>query len=269
MGDGDRSWRTALDEEPFAFLAKAHLESLYRSALTITRDHATAEELVQETFVRALEHAGQVLASESPLAWLRRVLYNLAMDRFRRQGREELVDEVEARWRSDAYTVDSDVVLERLLDREELQDALIHLPFPYRSAVILHDVEGLTVRELADMAGISLPAAKQRLRRGRMSLVEQMASGTDRRVALRGVTMRCWDARRAVSDYVDGLLDPPTCSGLERHLATCPTCPPLYASLVGVKAALGRLRDRDSVIPPGLAEKVRHHLDPGQTGEAG
>ncbi len=139
----------------------------------------------------------------------------------------------------------------------ELEDALTRLPFIYRSVVVLHDVEGWTVAEIADLLELGLPAAKQRLRRGRMMLVSALAEGEERRVNLKGVPMRCWDARTHVSEYLDGALDAATASLLEQHLGVCPTCPPLYASLVGVRTELGGLRDADAVIPPDLAGRLR------------
>ena len=92
--------------------------------------------------------------------------FNLAIDRSRRHGRELPVDEVEESWRDDAYTVDSQAVVEQAETREELEDALIRLPCIYRSAVVLHDVEGLTASEIADAQDIGLASAKQRLRGG-------------------------------------------------------------------------------------------------------
>lgn len=69
--------------------------------------------------------------------------------------------------------------------------------------------------------------------------------------------MRCWDARQHVSDYLDGILDTHTAHLVEAHLETCPTCPPLYASLVDAHAQLGELRDPDAVIPPDLETRIR------------
>lgn len=73
--------------------------------------------------------------------------------------------------------------------------------------------------------------------------------------------MRCWDARKHVSDYLDGALDHPTAKLVEVHLETCPTCPPLYAALVDAHDQLGSLRDADSVIPPDVDAKIREALD--------
>ena len=68
--------------------------------------------------------------------------------------------------------------------------------------------------------------------------------------------MRCWDARSLVSDYLDDELGADQRVAVETHLAACPTCPPLYAALVGTHEAVGALRDSDTVVPPALAERV-------------
>ncbi len=237
-----------------------HAEMLYRFAMSITRDPSQAGDLVQDTFIRALERSDQYRGDAPVGAWLRRILHNLAIDRTRRATHEVIVEEIEERWRDDDYTVDPEAVAVRAETREELEDSLVRLPFIYRVAVILHDVEGWTVRDIAETVDISLPAAKQRLRRGRMSLVSALAEGHERRKQLEGVPMRCWDARKHISDYLDGTLEQATVRMVESHLETCPTCPPLYAALVDAHERLGGLRDPDTVIPPELEETIRHTL---------
>ena len=237
-----------------------HLDTLYRYALGVTRDPELAADTVQDTIVRALERGDQY-RHDAPMAhWLIRIARNLVIDRARRSKREIPVDAVEQDWRDDAYTVDAAAVAERAATRDELLDALARLPFIYRSAVVLHDIEGLRVVDIAGIADITLPAAKQRLRRGRMALVSALAAGHQRRIALKGVPMPCWDARQHVSDYLNGDLDTDTATLIETHLETCPTCPPLYAALVGVHDHLGRLRDPDTVINPDLETRIRNHI---------
>lgn len=251
----------------FARAISDQTEMLYRFALGITRNPDAAADLVQDSSIRALERSNQY-RGDAPLgAWLRRILHNLAIDRARHAVHEVIVEEVEDRWREDQYTVDPAAVAERAETREELEDALARLPFIYRVAVVLHDVEGWTVREIAEMAQVSLPAAKQRLRRGRMALVSALADGHERRERLEGVPMRCWDARQHISDYLDGTLDPATVQLVESHLGTCPTCPPLCAALVDAHQQLSELRDPDTVIPPDLEATVRTVLD-GRLGES-
>ncbi len=243
----------------------AEVPGLLRYARTIEADSALAEDLVQETLLRALQRADSFRAEASLATWLHRILHNLAVDRFRADREDPTEDverEVEARWRDDSYTVDAGTVVARAETRAELEDALVRLPVIYRTAVVLHDVEGMTVAEIAEVQGVGLPAAKQRLRRGRMMLVDALAQGRERRDALRGVPLRCWDARRKVSDYLDDELLASDRVLVERHLQTCPTCPPLYAGLVGTRAALGALRDADTVVPMPMADRIKELLAP-------
>ena len=232
------------------------LPELYRFAIALVRDHHLASDLVQDTVVRAMERSSQYRGDAPLAAWLKRILRNLAVDRVRRSDREVIVEDVEADWRDDDYTVDPTMVIERACTRTELEDALTRVPFIYRTAVVLHDAEGWTVKEISELEQIGLPAAKQRLRRGRMALVSALAAGAERRLALKGVPMRCWDARRHVSEYLDGVLGPELAEAVEAHLERCPTCPPLYAALVGVHEAVGTLRDPDSVVPPELMARL-------------
>jgi anti-sigma factor RsiW len=72
------------------------------------------------------------------------------------------------------------------------------------------------------------------------------------------VPLRCWEARRHISEYLDGELEPAVARTVEKHLETCPTCPPLYAALVGTTNALhaSSSRDPNTVVPPNLAERL-------------
>ncbi len=239
----------------------AEIDPLYRFALSLSGDPSRAADLVQDTVVRAIERQDQYHGG-SLRAWLKRILHNLAVDRARRASHEMVVERVEDLWRSDDYTVDTADVVARIADLEDLRDALESLPFIYRAAVVLHDAEGHTVAEIADITGVSLPAAKQRLRRGRMMLVSALdEKSTARSRALhKGVPMRCWDARQHISEYLDGALDESTARAVEAHLAHCPTCPPLYAALVSVQNRMDDLRDPDSVVPPDLSDKIEAHL---------
>ncbi len=241
------------------------LPGLLRYALALTRDEGRAEDLVQDTVTRALERGQQFRGESSLRTWLHRVMYNRFIDDVRRDRTEPVEDEVLAQavedaWRDDNYSVDAEAVVERAETREELYDAMVRLPVHYRSAVVLHDVEGLTVAQIAEVQQISLPAAKQRLRRGRTMLVSALAGGVGRRKVTEGVPMSCWSARSRIDDYLADELTPEERAQMERHLAECPTCPSLYASIVGVTTALGGWRDPDSVVPPHLAERVRAHL---------
>ncbi len=232
-------------------------------ARSITSDGSRADDLVQDTVVRALDRCDSFRGESSLATWLHRILHNLAVDQSRR-SRETPVDltddgvgeQVDTLWANDAYTVDSARVLERAQTRDQLQDALLRLPLIYRSAVVLHDEEGLTMADIAKIQGVGLPAAKQRLRRGRMMLVSELADDGNGAAGRPELPMRCWDARHGVSDYLDEELSPRERSLLEAHLQSCPMCPPLYAGLVGVRDLLSGRRDPDLVVPSDLAARI-------------
>jgi RNA polymerase sigma-70 factor, ECF subfamily len=187
---------------------------------------------------------------------LNRTVVNLVIDRSRRHREEISLASVEGLWHDDDYTVDPARVLALAEERDALEDALARLPALYRLPVVLHDGGAWTAKEIADAVGAGLPAVKQRLRRGRMMLVSALDEESPKRRASLAQPMHCWRARRHISGYLDGELQPETAAAVEEHLAGCPTCPPLYASLVGIRASLGGLRDPDAVIPDQIAARV-------------
>ncbi len=246
--------------DAFATALAAELPRLVHLAARLVRDEDLAEDCAQETIVGAWRRRDQLRDPAALAAWLRRSLVNRVIDRARASHDELDIDAVEADWRDDHWSVAPDRVLERAELRDELEDALTRLPAVYRVAVLLHDAVGWTAAEVAAATGAGLPATKQRLRRGRMMFVSALADDDARRRASEAQPLRCWRARRHVSGYLDGDLDAATKAAVEAHLETCPTCPPLYASLVGVRATLGGLRDPDSVVEDAIARRVRERL---------
>jgi RNA polymerase sigma factor (sigma-70 family) len=232
----------------------AEVPGLVRLATRLVHDPVQAEDCAQEVILRAWRQRGSLRDAAALRAWLRRSLVNRIIDR------ELDLASVEAAWRDDGYSVQPEAVIERAELHEELEDALARLPVRYRLPVVLHDAMGWSGPEIAAAMGLGLPATKQRLRRGRMMLVTALARADERRVATHDQPMRCWRARRHVSAYLDGELDPGTRVSVEAHLASCPTCPPLYAALVGVRATIGGLRDPDSVVEEAVAARIRDRL---------
>ena len=249
------------DGTEFAAALAGELPRLVHLATRLIRDADQAEDCAQETIVGAWRRRDQLRDPAALGPWLRRSLVNRIIDRARAHHAELDIDAVEADWQDDRYSVAPERVLERAELRDELEDALARLPVIYRLTVVLHDVLGWTAVEIARAMSTGLPATKQRLRRGRMLLVSALAEDDERRQASLAQPLRCWRARRHVSAYIDGELDAATTSAVETHLEACPTCPPLYASLVGVRATLGGLRDPDTVIEEAIATRIHAHLD--------
>jgi RNA polymerase sigma-70 factor (ECF subfamily) len=246
--------------DDFADALVRELPRLVHLATRLVHDPDQAEDCAQETIVGAWRRQDQLRDPSALSAWLRRSLVNRIIDRSRARRDELDIDAVEAEWHDDNWSVAPERVLERAELRDELEDALARLPVVYRVAVVLHDGLGWTGPEVATATSAGLPATKQRLRRGRMMLVSALADDDERRLASEAQPLRCWRARRHVSGYLDGELDAATTTAVETHLEHCPTCPPLYASLVGVRATLGGLRDPDTVVEDGIAARIRLRL---------
>jgi RNA polymerase sigma-70 factor (ECF subfamily) len=247
-------------EEPFAARLAAQIPMLVRLATRLVRDGDVAEDCAQETVVAAWRRRDQLRDADALGAWLRRSLVNRVIDRARVHHDELDILDVEADWRDDHFSVEPERVVERSELRDELEDGLARLPVIYRVPVVLHDALGWTGPEVAAALGIGLPATKQRLRRGRMMLVSALATDDARRQASLAQPLRCWRARRHVSAYLDGDIDDATRELVEAHLATCPTCPPLYAALVGVHASMSGLRDPDTVVENAMRARIEAAL---------
>lgn len=248
-----------MDDEDLPTRLVAEVPGLVRYARSIVRDEELADDLVQDTLVKALTKLDSFRSDSSLSTWLHRILHNTAVDHFRRHREhpaENIAEQVEDLWRQSDYTIDTASVVASAETAEELRDALLRLPMIHRTAVVLHDMERLTVAEIARIQDVSLPAAKQRLRRGRMMLVTALAGGGERRTANRGVPMKCWDARSMVPDYLDDELAAHDRRRVEEHLGGCATCPPLLAGLVATATAVSHLRDTDAVIPPDLLARL-------------
>jgi RNA polymerase sigma-70 factor (ECF subfamily) len=235
------------------------IPGLMRYARSLTTDPRLAEDLVADTVLRALEHQEQFHESAQLRTWLHRILHNLFVDHLRHQARLPAGPEFDAEPPVGSVQDPADAAL-AAIDAEEVHAALVHLPVAVRGALVLHDAQGFTDAEVAEILGISLPAAKQRIRRGRQLLMAALAEGPARRRANHGVPLSCAAARRDVVELLDGRLPDPERSLLEEHLTHCASCPPLYQALVGLPGVVGGLHDPDSVIPPALAKRLRAQL---------
>ena len=179
---------------------------------------------------------------------MNRILVNLVIDRSRAVRDELTITDVENRWHDDDYTVDPEQVLARAELRDELEDALVRLPAGYRTVVVLHDAVGWPVPTIADALRIGLPAAKQRLRRGRMMLVSTLAGGKPKRAATLNQPVAGWHARRQVPADLDEDRAPATRAPVESHLASVAPvrrCTPMSA-----------ISAPRTVVPNGIATQV-------------
>ncbi len=159
--------------------ALAHADALYAFARRLTGNGADAEDLVQETYARALRAWDPAAIRTSLVAWLFRILRNAHLDRLRRQGRSPLqdgADDLDSAAAVDDGWLRDDFELERMrgLVAGEIEAALARLTDDAR-AVVLLDVEGFTETETAEILGCAVGTVKSRLARARAALRADLA----------------------------------------------------------------------------------------------
>jgi RNA polymerase sigma-70 factor, ECF subfamily len=159
-----------------------HSRLMYRVAYSILRNHHDAEDVTQETFMRALRHLKKLGEIEDMRAWLARIAWRLAVDR-RPSSSHATRDELEERAeeaRSSAAPAD-DVVFEHQL-HELLEPMIASLPMKLRAPLVLSTVEELSPRDIAAMLGIRDGAVRSRLFRARAILREKLAARLGRQL---------------------------------------------------------------------------------------
>ena len=161
----------------FEETALVHLDTLYRSALRLTHNRAEAEDLVQETCLRAFRGFHRFNPGTNCRAWLLTILRNEFLKRLNRGGHEVLDSDPGDR-QSGATSVTNagragghpDEELLQTILHGDVDRALRALPLAHREVVILADLEGLSYKEIAQVAGCPIGTVMSRLSRGRAHL---------------------------------------------------------------------------------------------------
>ena len=162
--------------------ALASLDSLYRTARRLTREQADAEDLVQETFLKAFRAADRFEPGTNLRAWLFTILHNTARNRARDRARDTVSVDSEAVERAAEQTPAGGAVEtpETLMLRAalapDIQAAIDDLPEAFRQAVWLRDVEEFSYAEIADMLEIPIGTVMSRISRGRRALYERLTA---------------------------------------------------------------------------------------------
>lgn len=162
----------------FAEEAIQHLDTLYRGALRLTRDSAQAEDLVQDTYVRALRYQASYRPGTNMKAWLFAIMRNLFWDRFKGGRPEDLsLDGDDEHSLYDTLEDDEagpeDLALDQIA-HEEVIRAVDTLPEIHREVVLLVDVEGFSYKDTADVLGVPIGTVMSRLHRARHQLQQSL-----------------------------------------------------------------------------------------------
>ncbi len=168
------------DIAAFAVLYETYKGSIYRTALAITHDQVAAEEILQETFLRAFRHLHHVREGAPLAPWLHRISVNLSYSWTSRQKQwlaslEQLVDRVVVPARNSP---------EQTLEHHELQEmvwaAINQLDFPQRATIVLFYLEGFNQVEISEIMECPVGTVKSRLHYGREKLRQMLLA--DRRL---------------------------------------------------------------------------------------
>ena len=173
----------------------SHHDRIYRYLSRLVRNPAEAEELTQETFLRAHRRLESLRDPAALTAWLYRTATHAAYDRFR-ESLMRPAAQLQGAERDDAqgdpdWTDPDEPRVDEAIERSEMsacvQKFVEDLPDSYRAAILLHDLSGLRDREIAQMLGSSLETVKMRLHRARSKLRMALADGCEFSRDRRGV----------------------------------------------------------------------------------
>ncbi|MFU8859310.1 MAG: sigma-70 family RNA polymerase sigma factor [Cyclonatronaceae bacterium] len=165
-----------------------HLDAIYNFALRLTTDPNDAEDLVQDTIVKAFRFFNSYEKGTNAKAWLFRILKNSYINNYRKKSKQPHqvdYDEISTFYETvrseQSNTTDmEDLMYGQLLD-DDVTRALERIPEDFRTVVLLCDVEGFTYEEIANMLDVPIGTIRSRLHRGRNLLRAQLLEYADKR----------------------------------------------------------------------------------------
>ena len=174
----DVALAAAGDRSAFERVYRAHCDRVYSVCVRMTADAAQAEELTQDTFVRAWAKMGQFRGESSFSTWLHRLAVNVVLNAHKGEGRKRrLISMTESEDDDDAGNAGATLMAPSHFAPGEWMDieaAIASLPPGARRVFVLHDVEGYRHEEIGTMLGITSGGSKAQLHRARMLLREAL-----------------------------------------------------------------------------------------------
>lgn len=172
-------------EPSFRTVVLPHMDAAYNFARYLARDPVAAEDIVQAAFLRAFRSFGS-FRGEAPKAWLFAIVRNSFRDSLRDASGTVALDDAESEAASDEADRETpETIVSRKRDAEMLRATIESLPEPFREAIVLRELEELSYKEIAMIAGVPIGTIMSRLARARQMLCELLLPGdqAERRAA--------------------------------------------------------------------------------------
>ncbi|MGC2476819.1 MAG: sigma-70 family RNA polymerase sigma factor, partial [Candidatus Sulfotelmatobacter sp.] len=168
--------------EAFEELARRHTQLIYRTLIAILGDPADAQDAMQDTLLSAFKHIGGFQGRSKFSTWLVSIARNAALQRLRDRRKIESLDQNQTEEDGDfrprqvrAWQANPEQSHSKAEIRELVEKGLLQIPAKYRLVVVLRDIEQLSSEEVARQLGLTVPAVKTRLLRGRLMLREWLS----------------------------------------------------------------------------------------------
>ncbi len=161
-------------DERFESEVMPHARSLYGTALRLTRNPQDAEDVLQETLLRAYRGFASYRPGTNVRAWLFTILHRVRTDMLRKRGRSPQTTEL----LDDGPAVNPEHEVRLTAGNEDVQRALAEVPEVFRSALVLRDVEEFSYEEIAGILGVPVGTVMSRIHRGRAHLRRLLAART-------------------------------------------------------------------------------------------
>jgi len=250
--------------------------TVYAFSMKICGHREDAEDTMQDVLLKSIPHLAKFDNPKALKVWLYKVARNCCLSQRRKASNsparnlslDELMPsrfELERMLRNPEPSQEQALLSEE--DAEQLKQAIMAVPILYRMVLVLHDMEELSTREVAQIMSLREGTVRMRLHRARLFLRQQLARPEDGGpITLPSLhaaaeeeerPVRCRRLFAALSDYMDGVIDDAMCDEMDRHLHDCEPCQAFLASL---KNAVAQCHSYAPQCDEQRAEQLRQQL---------
>lgn len=240
---------------------------MYRLALSIARNEKDAEDIVQNAFIKIIKNIKRFRHQSSLSTWIYRITYNEALMQLRKRRNQVGISDTLV---LDRRMAQADLFINwpKLPDRDLLDDefkermdnAIKQMPIRYRMPILLHNVEGLVLKDASLVLGLNLNSFKTRLHRAYMALRTEISDYfRDKKSREISEDPRCGAWTGFAYNYINNTLNRKTQVAFRRHIDDCPDCKSFLDTYIrAVRSITNALECKD--IPPQLQTKIESFL---------